>query len=416
MYPNDLVKTSCLAIVFLLFLIKPSIGWSQTGNNVKSDDEILKEALVNGITLGIPGISVAIGKGDSVVWKGTDGYSDLIGKIDVKANDKFGIGSITKTFVSIVILQLVEEGKLDLGKVPADYLDLPVIKAVPNSSKATLRELLNHQSGIPTWEYQPDWIRIGRGEKLDLDHTWSKTETLNYISGDNNLADFEPGTRFSYSNTNYTILGLIIEAITGNDLTEEIRKRIFQPLQIENTFLASFEKIPGGYVNNYHYATPQFRKTAGVHKDFPAINKYLVETSAGNLSPEWAAGGMVSTASDLVVWAHALRTGEILSPSMQEEYFTYYPPEENDNSPMKYMQGIFRLEDYYYGKDIIGHSGGTLGFRAMMFWIEGTDIVIVTLANVGSMHSGFGQDPVWLFYQKFLIPAVMNYIGYQENK
>ena len=83
---------------------------------------------------------------------------------------------------------------------------------------------------------------------------------------------------------------------------------------------------------------------------------------------------------------------------------------------MKYMQGIFRLEDYYNEKDIIGHSGGTLGFRAMMFWIEDTDIVIVTLANVGSMHSGFSQDPVWLFYQKFLMPAVMKYFDYQENE
>lgn len=414
---SNLTKTPFLAIFFLLLLCNVSIGWSQNKHQLtKNDDEILKEALVNGIIIGIPGISVAIGKGDSIAWVGTAGYSDIIEKYHVKANDKFGIGSITKTFVAVVCLQLVEEGKLDLEKVPTDYLDLEIVRTVPNTSTSTLRELLNHQSGIPTWEFQPDWIRKGRGNEMNLDHTWSKTETLDYISQDNFPADFEPGARYSYSNTNYTILGLIIEAVTGNDVMNEIRRRLFKPLHIENTFLESFEEIPGGYVHNYHYATPQFRNNAGVHEDFPEIHSYLVESTAANLSPEWAAGGMVSTASDLVRWAQALNSGELLGTSMKKEYFTYYPPEEANDSPMKYMQGIFRLEDFFNEKDIVGHSGGTLGFTAMMFWVEDTDIVIVALANVGSMHSGLSPSPVLLFYQEFLIPAVMKYFNYQENE
>lgn len=417
MIRSNLIKTPFSTIVVLLILCNISVGWSQTNHQlIKYDDEVLSEALVNGITIGIPGISVAIGKGDSIAWVGTAGYSDLIEKHHVKTNDKFGIGSITKTFVAVVCLQLVEEGKLDLDKVPTDYLDLEIVRAVPNTNSATLRELLNHQSGIPTWEFQPNWIRKGRGKEMYLDHIWSKTETLDYISQDNFPPDFQPGVRYSYSNTNYTILGLVIEAVTGNDIMTEIRKRIFQPLHIKNTFLESFEKIPGGYVHNYHYATPQFRKTAGVHEDFPEIRSYLVESTAANLSPEWAAGGMVSTASDLVRWAQALRIGELLEPSMQKEFFKYYPPEETNDSPMKYMQGIFRLEDFSNGKDIIGHSGGTLGFSAMMFWVEDTDIVIVSLANVGSMHSGLSKSPVWLFYQEFLVPAVKKYFNYHVNE
>lgn len=416
MIRNSRIGNPFLTISLLLILCNVSIGWSQTNHQIiKLDDKVLNEALVNGIAIGIPGISVAIGIEDSIAWVGTAGYSDLIVKNDVKTNDKFGIGSITKTFVAMVILQLVEEGKLDLDKVPTDYLDLEIVRAVPNTDSATLRELLNHQSGIPTWEFQPDWIRKGRGKDMNLDHIWSKTETLDYVSQDNFPADFQPGVRYSYSNTNYTILGLIIEAVTGNGVMTEIRKRLFQPLHINNTFLESFEEIPGEYVHNYHYLTPQFRNNAGVHEDFPEICSYLFESTAANLSPEWVAGGMVSTASDLVRWAQTLRTGELLGPSMQKEFFTYYPPEEPNDSQMKYMQGIFRLEDFYNGKDIIGHSGGTLGFSAMMFWVEDTDIVIVSLANVGSMHSGLSRSPVWLFYQEVLVPAVLKYLNYQGN-
>ncbi len=403
-----LFKGSFIAYFFLFFLCIPFIAQSQP------NDKPLKEALVNGITLGIPGISVAIGKGDSIVWAGTAGYSDLTSKSLLKKNSQFGVGSITKTFVAVVILQLVEEGRLDLNKVPADYLDLSVIKSVPNSDKATLRQLLNHQSGIPTWEFQADWIRKGRGSEMDVDHIWSKTETLHYIQ--DLPPDFEPGERYAYSNTNYTLLGLIIEKITGNDLMVEIRKRIFQPLGIKNTFLNSFEDTGKEFVHHYHYATPQFGTIAGIHKAFPEIRPYLVESTPANLSPEWAAGGMVSTASDLVKWVQGLRAGTLLGSTMGEELFTYYPPKEISPSPLNYMQGIYKLKNYYKGKAVIGHSGGTLGFSAHMFWIENTDIVIVFLANVGNMHSGLKQAPPSLFYKNILFPAVLKYLNFKINQ
>ncbi|MBN1387588.1 MAG: beta-lactamase family protein [Bacteroidales bacterium] len=413
----SLIIKPCQVIALAFILLNATVGCTRTNGKqeIKYDEDILNEALINGIVMGIPGISVAVGKGDSIAWTGTAGYSDLQGRVPVMTSDKFGIGSITKTFIAVVILQLVEEGKLDLDKVPADYLDQDIVLAVPNTDRASLRELLNHQSGIPTWEFQPGWIRKGRGEEMDLDHTWGKTETLEYVTADKCRADFEPGERYSYSNTNYTVLGLIIEAVTGNDVMTEIRNRIFQPLNIDNTYLESFEQVPGGYVHHYHYATPRFIKTAGVHKDFPEIRPYLVESTAGNLSPEWAAGGMVATAGDLVRWAQALRDGDLLGDSMHREHFTYYPPAEGPDSRMKYMQGISRIEDYINEKDVTGHSGGTLGFTAMMFWIEGTDIIVVSLANVGAMHSGLSQSPPGLFYRDILLPAVMRYFHFQPS-
>ncbi len=371
---------------------------------------LLEQALIVGVAMGIPGLSVAIGVGDSIVWSGAAGYNDALRRVPVEPDDRFGVGSITKTFVATVILQLVGEGKLDLDRTPQDYLDLDVIRAVPNTGTATLRHLLNHQSGIPTWEFQGDWIRKGRGDQMTLGYVWGKTETLAYCTADLLPATNEPGERYSYSNTNYTILGLIIEAVTGNDAAHEIRTRILEPLGLANTFLESFEDIPGGYVHHYHYATPGFQETAGVHRGFPEIRPYLIESTAGNLSPEWTAGGIVTSARDLVRWAQALRDGELLGPEMRQEMFTYYPP-RSDGGRMQYLQGIMRMEGFYDDYAALGHGGGTLGFSAGMYWFEDTDIVVVTLTNVGQMHSGLLTSPVGLFFREVWMPTVMRYLG-----
>jgi D-alanyl-D-alanine carboxypeptidase len=361
--------------------------------------------------MGLPGISVAIGTGDTITWKGTAGYSDLLRRIPVKVNDRFCVGSITKTFVARVILQLVEEGKLDLDKTPTDYLAAKIVREVANTDKATLRQLLNHQSGIPTWEFQPDWIRKGRGDQMALGHIWGKTETLEYATKDLLAAPHAPGQRFAYSNTNYTILGLVIEAVTGNDAAAEIRRRILEPLDLKDTFLESFEENPEGYVNHYHYATPNFESIAGVHRGFTEVRPYIVESTAANLSPEWTAGGIVSSASDIARWAQSIRDGELVGEAMHRETFTYYPPEELPRGRSRYMQGISKVTDYYRERTVFGHGGGTLGFSAAMYWFENTDIIVVMLTNVGGMHSGLRPSLPGLFYRDVLLPAVMRYLG-----
>ena len=200
----------------------------------------------------------------------------------------------------------------------------------------------------------------------------------------------------------------MIEAIIDNDAITEIRRRILQLLHLENTFLESFEEVPGGYVHHYHYATPQFVDVAGIHRDFSQIRPYLVETTPANFSTEWVAGGMVSTASDLVRWAQALRNGELLGPEMRKEVFTYYPPKESDDTGQEYMQGVLKINNFTNDCAVLGHGGGTLGFTAMMYWLETTDIVLVMLANVGAIHSGLKPSPVGMFYEAVLLPAALS--------
>lgn len=398
-----------LCLILAVFFLQATIS-VQSQSTKKRNDQVLKNAMVIGMTMGIPGMSIAIGYNDQQIWKGADGYSDILKKTPVNTDDKFGIGSITKTFVARVILQLAEEGKINLNKTTTDYVNLEIVAQVPNADKASILQLINHQSGVPTWEFAPDWIRDGRGDRMRLDHVWGKTETLKYITKNKAKADFKPGEKYAYSNTNYTLLGLITEAVTGNELMTEIRNRIFEPLHLDHIYLESFEEIPGGIVNHYHYATPAFEKVAGVHSQFKEIRPYLVESTLANLSPEWAAGGMVASASNLVRWIQAIKNGELLGEKMKKEVFTYHPPKKITNHNREYLQGISSTLNFYKGEKAYGHSGGTLGFTAMMFWLEESDISIVLLTNVGRMHSNVNPSPVSYFYKEVLIPAVLKYI------
>jgi len=247
---------------------------------------------------------------------------------------------------------------------------------------------------------------------MELGYVFGKAETLEYSTGDLLPATNAPGERFSYTGANYTLLGLIIEAVTGNEATAEIRSRILEPLGLKDTFMESFEDIPGGYVHHYQHATSLFQQAAGIHRSFPEVRPYLIETTSANLSPEWTAGGIVATASDLVRWAQELRDGKLVSPKTHRASLTYLPPRIPRTPPgSQYLQGIVRHENYFRGAARLGHSGSVLGFTAAMYWLEGTDVVVALLANVGRMHTEV-ENPVgnW-FLRDIWRPAVMRYLG-----
>jgi D-alanyl-D-alanine carboxypeptidase len=120
---------------------------------------------------------------------------------------------------------------------------------------------------------------------------------------------------------------------------------------------------------------------------------------------------MLSSAPDLLRYARALRDGELLEPATHRLMFTYYPPAGGGSPNRQYMLGISRSERAYGDFASVGHGGGTLGFSARMIWFEGTDVIIILLTNIGSMHSGLSPSPVSLFFNHVLVPAVMEYVG-----
>ncbi len=108
-----------------------------------------------------------------------------------------------------------------------------VIAGIPNAARASVRQLLDHTSGVPSWEFDPEWIRHGRGSAMDVSHLWGKTEALNYLKSGRDKATNEPGLGYGYSNSNYTLLGLIIEKVTGRDAVLEIHERLLRPRGID---------------------------------------------------------------------------------------------------------------------------------------------------------------------------------------
>lgn len=340
------------------------------------------------IHLGVPGISAAIATSRGQ-WLLTAGAADLTTEAPIETDHLFGIGSITKVFVAVVVLQLNEEGKVDLGQRVDEFLGEEIWNGIENARGATVKALLSHRAGIDSWEDDPVWIRRGRGSGVDGKRIWAKTDTLDFIRRPRKTAP-EPG-QWYYSNTNYTLLGFTIEKITGNNVETEIRRRILEPLGMERTYLDGFDTIEEPRSpNRYHWATKTFRETAGLCPSFPVLREgRLVDCSASNLSVSWVAGGMISCPSDLVKFAAALKQdGKLLKPESLATMKDFRPTGNERLGDMGH--GLFRVKSGE--RTWLGHSGGVLGFSAGLWWTENGDCTVCMLSNVGVVNTG-GSEP-----------------------
>ena len=348
------------------------------------NDVTLNRLITAAVESDTPGLSVAIANKSGVLRTDVAGLADLSKGTEVQTDHLFGIGSITKTFVAVVILQLVEDSRLSLQATAVDILGADVVGAVPNAAEATIAQLLNHTGGVPSWEDDPLWIKEGRGAQQDVARVWSPEATLRYI--EQTPATNVPGEQYAYANTNYTLLGLVIEHLCANDLVDEIRQRILSPLQLSDIYLEGFQTLPAARLaKRYHYSSADFVRDAGIHSRFPEVSKGLVDVSASNLSVEWAAGGMVATASALARFSVGLHTGKLLKPASMGLMQHWFPV----NDRMRSGCGLFQAETKQ-GRMLLGHTGGVLGFSASMQWSEVDQLAFVVLSNVGSVHSGAG--------------------------
>lgn len=243
--------------------------------------------------------------------------------------------------------------------------------------------MLSHTAGVESWEDDPVWIVEGRGKELYPEKIWTKTEPLDYIRRPNPSGP-EPG-QWSYSSTNYTLLGLVIEEITEKTTESEIRRRILDPLGMEHTYLEGYEKPqPDRLPRRYHWATEKFRETAGICPSFSEVRDNLIDATGSSLSVEWTAGGIVSSPLDLLKFAIAIRDGKLLSPSSLGIMKAWRPT----TGPEEMGHGLFRYESPAGDGRWLGHFGSVLGFTGSLLWKEEGDCAVAILANVGTMHAG----------------------------
>lgn len=323
----------------------------------------------------LKGISVSARFSDGSTWSQAMGNHGSEGALS--SDMLFEMGSITKSMTTAIIMQLVEEGELSLQDSIYRFLD-----SYENiDSNITIRQLLNHTSGVYSYE---DNNSLVIAVLLFPEEIWEPEEVLEFVEA----PYFEPGKGWAYSNSNYLLLGLIIEAIEGRDFHESLRKRIFEPLGMENSYLEPLE-------------TPSETRALS----WSASGEYQEAPSNALLSAAWAAGALVSTTKDVALWAESLYSGSFLG-----EEATAIVVEKTEAEGQIYNYGLGTSLSTYNEFEVLGHFGNTVLQHANMSYCpelnvtlalainqEGADDVIETvrdelLALVISEERGWGQS------------------------
>jgi D-alanyl-D-alanine carboxypeptidase len=347
-----------ISLLALGLLTLPAVpAGAQPAPAATSLDDILR----SGLERGLPGVAVTVQRDGVDPILATAGLASLETRTPLSNSDRFAFYSITKTFVATVVLQLVDEGVLTLDDTVAQRLDDPAAMRIPNVDQITLRQLLNHTGGV--YDYADDqgpFQPVAFGEPANWGKVWTPQELLGYADGATYAPYSAPGQLAHYSNTDYILLGLVIQQATGNRLADEIRARILVPLDLNQTYLAVDEEVPGGYVPGYH-----------------VLGGNLVNVSALNTSWAWAAGGMVSTPADVARFGQAVFTGELLSPSSFEEMFTFAP---SIRPHIQQGLGVYRIGSP--NGELVGMDGQGAGYVSSMMRLPSEGVTVVVLANM----------------------------------
>lgn len=277
------------------------------------------------------------------------GRSDIAANKPMAADDKFRIGSNTKTFVITVLLQLADEGKLRLDDT-LDKFKLPV--TVPNAAHITLRQLGEMRSGLLNLYATPAFQAYDKPATFPFNVlTWMKAALAQ-------PALFPPGTRFDYSNTNYILLGMVIEAVTHHSVASEIETLILKPQHMINTSYPVTEiGMPAPYTHGYMLNDK---------------NGWVDETEALSPAVSGAAGVMISDAADMRRWVKLYTTGAVNSAKSQKDRLSCLPvPGRN---------GGFGL-GIGCGAGWLGYTGGITGYNTSAYYLPEKDVTIIAFVN-----------------------------------
>jgi D-alanyl-D-alanine carboxypeptidase len=299
----------------------------------------LRRLLDQIVAAGAPG-AAALVRDEHGVQRAASGLADLRTRRPMRPGLNYRVASVTKPFVATVVLQLVAEGRLSLS----DTVDRWLPGILPYGDQVSIRQLLNHTSGVPEYLVVP--LLELYGSKQGRFRSWTPQELVALVADQPPL--FAPGTTYSYSNTNYVLAGLIIEAATGRTLGQELKRRIIRPLGLGDTFFpVNRPDIPGR--NARGYSLP-------LGDQGPVMDGPLLDFTVYNPSLAWAAGNVVSDLGDLTRFFRALLGGRLLSPGLLAEMTTTVPIGQGAG----YGLGLLVVETPC-GR-LIGHDGGIPGF------------------------------------------------------
>jgi D-alanyl-D-alanine carboxypeptidase len=335
----------------------------------------------------IPGAVVLVRSRDQGDWSAKFGTREIGKDLPLSMDDHFRVGSNTKTMTSTVILQLVQEGRLELDDPVSAFWP-----GVPNGDTITIAQLSEMRSGLYSYTFDREF-----NETLDREpqKAWTPDELL--AIGLSRPPIFDPGEKFDYCNTNTVLLGVIIEKLTDMPAAEAFRERIFEPLGLKHTALpaATDSSIPGPHPQGYAFGTNV--STIDTFALPPAEQAAaragtLQPRNETNSNPSWAytAGAAISTVGDLATYVTAMVGGGLLDAEMQRlriDSIRSTDPEDPDNPDSAgYGLGIARFGPY-----VLGHDGQLPGFMTFMGYDPQAGNTIVVATNLATVPDGEGS-------------------------
>ena len=337
-------RTRKLLLPLLMLLSVSAAATAQDAQAVREMDELLSKAYPPNE----PGAAVIVVKDGKTVLRKGYGMADLELGVKVEPDMVFRLGSVTKQFTSAAILMLAERGKLsvtdDITKFLPDY---------PTKGRTiTVEHLLTHTSGIKSYTSLPAWPALWRKDM-------SVAEMIDLFK--NEPADFAPGEQWLYNNSGYTLLGAIIEKVSGQTYEEFVRKNIFEPLGMTHSYYDSTTRVIPRRVPGYS------RSAEGVIENA----KYL------SMTQPYAAGSLLSNVDDLALWDAALYTEKVVKQESLRRAFT--PCVLKDGTSVSYGYGWMLAQ--YEGHPIVAHNGGIHGFSTIVLRMPEDRAYIALLTN-----------------------------------
>jgi D-alanyl-D-alanine carboxypeptidase len=325
----------------------------------REEASLLQTELDALVAAGVPGAVLVVDDPQASPILLAAGVSDIESRRAMRIRDRFRIGSLTKSYVATVVLQLDEEGKLSLEDSVEQWLP----GLVPNGDEITVRQLLGHRSGL--FEYEEDPRVLKPYLAGDYAYRWEPEELVRIAVSHGPVA--EPGTKVVYSNTNYTVLGLLVEAATNRTLGAELEQRIFAPLDLGDTSFDEDGAIDAPYSHGY---------LAG--------GRELLDVTAVSPSHYWAAGNIVSTADEVMRFNEALFEGELLSEDSMNEMTTLVEEEPGLERGLGIAHGDTSCGTWD------GHDGSVPGYDAVARNLD-SGRQVVLLMNSVTMGDAIGS-------------------------
>jgi len=368
------MKKTLLGVTFFLLLVScnkaqqyPPISTTANGsvnNSTYSKKDTLQKLAEEYTKLGIPGLVIGVYTATDGYWATASGFSETETKTAMQTSNLQYLQSVTKTYLAAAILKLREEGKINLDAPITTYLPQHYWRYIDKAGTMTVRNLLNHTSGMPDYLESPAYVSYALQHP---DHIFTSDEFLSYIKGTSQ--QFTPGSKFVYSNTNYHVLALIVDAIAGSH-DEVIKQKILAPLALNNTF---YRDITGR--QNLVKSYIDIAGTGDI-QNITLLQQSSIKSAKGD-------DGIVATPFDAINFLRGLVEGKLLTTASLNEMIKWV---NDDAGNPVYGMGLYHVT--YSNQTGFGHGGAGAGAGCALYYFPAKKLYVFLGTNIGTLIDG----------------------------